>query len=121
MVSRVVAVLLLASSTCLVSACVSSPTDCTDSAPLADGATTMVEVVVVTKEGLNANVIGTLDVNDGLYSTPQKPINNDPTTTASVTDLPLGEYEGTVAREGDELTLTVEGQEFSLNGPESCD
>ena len=111
---------LLLTTASITSACAEDTGACASSAPLADGATTTVEVVVVTKDGLDANVIGSIDVNGGLYGTPQKPIKGDQTTTASIADLPLGEYDGTVSRVGDQLTLAVEDQEFPLEGPESC-
>lgn len=84
------------------------------SKPLADGASTKVRVEVVTKPGLDVNIIGTLEVNGGLYTTPMKEIGPE-------TDLPLGTYDGLVSRARDELTLEVEGQTIQLSGPESCD
>ena len=122
MVKRFLHSLFLAGTACISSACVSiGTTDCAASSPLADGDSTSVRVDVVTKPGLGVNVIGLIDVNDGLYSTPEKPIDGDPAATTSATDLAVGKYEGNVSREGTRLTLTVEGLVYPLDGPESCD
>jgi hypothetical protein len=122
MVKRLLLSVLLVSAACIASSCVSTnTTDCASSPPLADGDSTPVRVEVVTKPGLGVNVIGSIDVNEGLYSTPQEPIHGDPTATTSATDLAIGKYEGRVSREGIRLTLAVEGLEYPLDGPESCD
>jgi hypothetical protein len=122
MVKRLLFSLLLLVVACISSGCVSfGTTDCADSSTLADGDTTSVPVEVVTKRGLGVNVIGLIDVNDGLYSTPEEPIDGDPSATTSATDLAIGKYEGKVSREGSRLTLAVEGLEYPLDGPVSCD
>ena len=122
MVKRLLLALLLVSSAWVDSACVSTgTTDCASSPALADGDSTPVRVEVVTKRGLGVNVIALINVNEGLYSTPEKPIDGDPTATTSATDLAIGTYEGRVSREGTRLTLTAEGLEYPLDGPESCD
>lgn len=108
-------VLLLVTLTAsLLMGCGEGDSSCFASKPLADGASTKVQVEVVTKPGLDVNIIGTLDVNGGLYTTPVKEIGPE-------TDLPLGTYVGRVSRAKDELTLDVEGQTIQLTGPRGCD
>ena len=108
-------VLLLVTLTAgLLMGCGEDAGSCIASKPLADGASTKVQVEVVTKPGLDVNIIGTLDVNGGLYTTPVKEVGPE-------TDLPLGTYDGLVSLASDELTLEVEGQTIQLSGPEGCD
>ncbi len=99
----------------LVASCGSLPgtEDCATSEPIGDGGSAPVPVEVVTKPGLDVNMVGTLDVAGGLYSTPTGELGPE-------TDLPLGRYDGVVTRDGDELTLAVEGRTMPLTA-QSCD
>jgi hypothetical protein len=89
---------------------------CSSSKALADGATTKVEVQVRSKVGVS--MIGLIDVNGGLYGTPDGEVRG---VRGNVTDLADGDYSGTVVRHGEQLTLHVEDETLPLSGPESCD
>ena len=89
---------------------------CSNSKPLADGATTKVEVQVRSKVGVG--MIGLIDVNGGLYGTPVGEVRG---VRGNVTDLADGDYSGTVVRQGEQLTLNVEAETLPLSGPEPCD
>lgn len=90
-----------------------SPGSCVNSKPMADGAAKNVEVLVVTKPGLDAHIVAMLDVDGGLYTTPLKDLGPE-------TDVPVGTYEGVVTKSNGHLTLEYEGQSVRLVGPESC-
>ncbi|MBC7594853.1 MAG: hypothetical protein H7288_13095 [Kineosporiaceae bacterium] len=114
MSTKASALVLLSLASGILTGCGVDDSSCISSRPLGDGASTSVQVEVVTKRGLDANIIGTFDVNGGLYTTPVKELGPE-------TDLALGTYDGTVTRVKDDLTLKVEGQTIKLSGPEGCD
>ncbi|QGG42404.1 hypothetical protein [Aeromicrobium yanjiei] len=87
---------------------------CFTSKPMAEGAKQDVSVLVVTKPGLDVNIVGTLDVDGGLYTTPRKDLGPE-------TDVPVGTYDGTVTKSDGRLVLNYEGESVRLVGPMGCD
>lgn len=93
---------------------------CADSKPLGDGLSVAVEVAVRSKAGVS--MIGLVDVNGGIYSAPAKEIEGgDAPLYGAVTQLSDGDYVGKVSRNGDKLTMELEGRSMPLKGPEACD
>jgi len=99
--------------TCLTG-CSNDADSCITSKPMANGTSAKVSVQVVTKPGLDANIVGTLDVNGGLYTTPVKELGPE-------TDLPVGTYKGVVMKTHGDLKLEYGDQSVRLTGPTTCD
>lgn len=106
--------LLAAVISALLLGCSGNTDSCAESKSMADGESVNVSVEVVTKPGLGANIVGTLDVNGGLYTTPAKDLGPE-------TDLPVGTYDGVVRKHKGDLTLDIEDESLRLSGPEDCD
>lgn len=86
------------------------------SRPLADGETTPVTVVVSAKA--EARYIGDVDVSQGFYTAPQR---TSPAGSGALTDLPAGTYDGTLRSQGQQLVLSVRGQNLPLTASQGCD
>lgn len=107
--------LLGASIALLLAGCGLTDSDsCVTSKSMPDGAKQDVSVLVATKPGLGVNIVGTLDVDGGLYTTPRKDLGPE-------TDVPVGTYDGTVTKSHGRLVLNYEGDSVRLVGPMGCD
>lgn len=107
--------LFSASVALVLSGCSAVSSDsCVTSKQMTDGTSQDVEVLVATKPGLNANIVGTFDIDGGLYTTPVKDLGPE-------TDVPVGTYRGVVTKSKGRLVLDYEGESVPLVGPQSCD